>query len=37
MSVTESGAEETFGNPVFFKEEKIHFLAHIREHLKNSL
>lgn len=23
-----------FGNPVFFKEQKKHFLAHSREHLK---
>lgn len=37
MSVTGSGAEEKFGIPVFFKEQKIHFLNHIKEHLKYSL
>lgn len=37
MSVTVSGAEETFRILVFFKEQKIHFLAHIRGYLKNIL
>lgn len=34
MSITVSRAEVMFGNPVFFKEKKKCFLAHIREHLK---
>lgn len=34
MSITVSRAADMFGNPVFFKEQKKHFLAHSREHLK---
>lgn len=37
MSITVSEAEDTFVIAVFFKEQKIHFLAHIREYLKNIL
>lgn len=34
--ITVSRDEVMFGNPVFFKEKKKHFLVHIREHLKTS-
>lgn len=34
MSITVSRVEVMLGKPVFFKDQKKSFLAHIREHLK---